>query len=256
MAPTLKAEFKKLLTVRSTYFISIIMLLLISFVAFYAIGYKASPTDLVSPLFLVSTIGGIAAGIAPAAGIVALLLLAHEYRYNTIVYTLTAANKRSKVLLSKICVSMVFVLVYTIVVVAIALALVGIGVAATGHHLPHQDINYLTFFGKSIFYTEAYALAALLFITLIRNQIGAIALLLLMPGTIETLLSLLLKRNSIYLPFTALTQVIKAPLADTQSRKLVDVGHLSPVKGGAVFLAYLIVGWIVAWYLFLKRDAA
>lgn len=232
------------------------MLLLIGFVSYYAIGYKASASDLASPLFLASTIGGIPGGIAPAAGIVALLLLAHEYRYNTIVYTLTAANRRGKVLLSKICVSMAFVLVYSVVLTALALGLVVLGVAATGHHLPPQDISYLTYFGKVLFYTEGYAMAALLFITLIRNQIGAIALLLLMPGTIETLFSLLLKKNSIYLPFTALSQVVQSPLSDTEAKRVVDVGHLSPVKGATVFLIYLIIGWAVAWYLFLKRDAS
>jgi hypothetical protein len=29
----------------------------------------------------------------------------------------------------------------------------------------------------------------------------------------------------------------------------------SPGKAAAIFMGYLLVGWVVAWYLFLRRDA-
>lgn len=269
MTAALRAEFRKLLSVRSTYVISLIFLLLCVFFAFYVHGYKdSSAVNLMgqSPmeraaasLFVEGAITQIASVLAVAAALIALLLLAHEYRYNTIVYTLTATNRRSKVLAAKIIAVLSYVLVYAVVGTAIALAMVWAGAAAAGHPLPHQDLNYPVFFAKIVFYCEAYALAGLLFITLIRNQVGAIAALLILPNTVEGLLTLLLKHNAVYLPFTALSQVVQSPtikgaVAVHPARDALS-GSLPPATGAWVFGVYLVFFWIIAWVLFLKRDA-
>jgi ABC-2 type transport system permease protein len=265
MIVALRSEFKKILTVRSTYGLSLFFLLLAGFLAFYVQGFKNVPTETVSALdhaqaslFVAGTITQVASIISVAGAIVGLLLLAHEYRYNTIVYTLSASNSRSKVLASKITAVLAYVFVYSLLATIITLALVYAGVAASGHHLPHQDINYLTYLGKSILFSEFYAMAGLLFITIIRNQIGAIVALLIFPGTVESLLSLLFKNNSVYLPFTALQQVIQPPVINgVKATHVRDIttGTLTAPRGALVFLAYLAVGWIIAWYLFLRRDA-
>ncbi|HET8709544.1 MAG TPA: hypothetical protein VFL85_04685, partial [Candidatus Saccharimonadales bacterium] len=78
---------------------------------------------------------------------------------------------------------------------------------------------------------------------LVRSQVGAIAALFLIPGVIEQLLMRLLKEKSIYLPFTALHSVINFD------------PKISDIKSALVFGAYLVVGWIIAWIIFLKRDA-
>jgi ABC-type transport system involved in multi-copper enzyme maturation permease subunit len=270
MMPTLKAEFKKLLTVRSTYILLLGFLLLGAFISFYVHGYKDSglpnftghsPKDQAgAALFLASTITSIPNILSVAGALIALLLLAHEYRYNTIVYTLSASKSRSKVLASKIIAIFCLVFVYTLISTAILLGLVIAGVHASGHSLPHQDINYLTFFAKTVFFTEAFAMAGLLFITLIRNQVGAIAALLILPNTIEGLLSLLLKNNSVYMPFMALQQVVQAPTITVSGAPAHppndNLGSLSAPKGALVYLCYLVGAWIVAWYLFLRRDAS
>jgi hypothetical protein len=64
----------------------------------------------------------------------------------------------------------------------------------------------------------------------------------------------------VYLPFTALQQVIQAPTiagfaAVHPARDASTTGYLSSVHGAMVFLLYLVVGYIVGWYLFLRRDA-
>jgi len=263
MKPTLKAEFKKILTVRSTYVISLLFLLLTCFLAFYIQGFKnAGEIQAMNPvakLFVAGTITQIANTISVAGGLIALLLLAHEYRYNTIVYTLTASKSRSKVLASKIIAILAYVFVFSVIGSALALGLVWAGVAASGHVLPHQDINYLTFLAKSVFMAEAYAMAGLVFITLIRNQIGAIAALFILPNTVEGLLSLLLKKNSVYMPFTGLQQVVQPPvvngIAAAHKARDIATGYISAPRGALVFLVYLVVAWLVAWYLFLRRDA-
>jgi ABC-type transport system involved in multi-copper enzyme maturation permease subunit len=255
MIPTLKAEFKKLLSVRSTYLTSLAALLFVAgLIAFYGQGFKTEPKDLNS-LFLVGTITIFSNITAIAGAIIALLLLAHEYRYNTIVYTLTASNSRSKVLAAKIITVLLFVLGLSLLVIGSALALSVAGVAAAGHSLPHQDINILTYLAKSVFLCEGYAMFGLLLAALVRNLVGAIVILLVVPNTIEGLLSLLLKHNSVYMPFTALQQVVQSPVLANVPKRLADTGYLSPVKGALVFLCYLVAGWVVTWYLFLRRDA-
>lgn len=272
MKATLAAEFRKLLTVRSTYVICLVFLLLSAFFAFYVHGYKdsiaqqnmltgASPIDRAgAALFAASSITQVANIISVAGALVALLLLTHEYRYNTIVYTLTSANRRSKVLASKIIAVLACVLLFSVVATAISLALVWAGAAAAGHSLPPQNVDLLTYFGKCVFFCEAFAMAGLLFAALFRNQIGAIAALLIFPNTVEGLLALLLKKNAVYLPFTALQQVVQAPevsIAHAPAHQMHDAatGSLTPAHGAWVFLAYLVAVWVIAWILFLRRDA-
>jgi hypothetical protein len=114
----------------------------------------------------------------------------------------------------------------------------------------------VVYFAKVIFFCEAFAMAGLLFATLIRNQVGTIAALIILPDTIEGLLSLLLRQNSVYMPFTALQQVIAAPAASLGRNVSVSAtGYLSPPKAAGVYMAYLVGVWIVAWYLFIRRDA-
>jgi ABC-2 type transport system permease protein len=263
MISTLKSEFKKLLTVRSTYGWTFLTLVLLLIGAFYADGYKDSANITSGPdkgtLFIASTLSHLPNVIALFAGLIAILLITHEYRHNTIIYTLTASNSRSKVILSKIMAVFCFSLLYSLLFTVVGLALIYFGAALAHHSIPPQNINYLTYFGKTLFFVEGYTLAALLFGTLIRNQLGAVAALLILPGTIESLLTLVLKKNSVYLPFTALSQVTQPPViagakAAHPANDLIT-GSLSPLKGAVVFLCYLVAVWIIGWILFLRRDA-
>jgi hypothetical protein len=56
-----------------------------------------------------------------------------------------------------------------------------------------------------------------------------------------------LKKKVVYLPFSALHEVIGQGQNYNKT--------ISPVKGAVIFGCYLVVGWIVAWVLFLRRDA-
>jgi ABC-type transport system involved in multi-copper enzyme maturation permease subunit len=267
MIPALRSEFRKLLTTRSTYIISIIFLGLSAFVDFYARGYKDTISQQAmftssdpimqaqSALFVASSITQIATLISVAGALIGLLLMANEYRYNTIMYTLTAVNRRSKVLAAKIIAVMTYVLIFSVVSTTICLALIWAGAALAGHGLPHQNIDLLIFFAKTVFFAEAFALSGMLFAALVRNQVGSIAALFILPNTIESLLSLLLKHNSVYLPFLALSQVIQAPVIGASHQESSPLGTLSASSGALVFTGYLVFGWIVAWILFLRRDA-
>jgi ABC-2 type transport system permease protein len=252
MIPAIKAEIKKVLTVRSTYGIALFFLLLTGGLSFYASGYKVSPGDLNGSLFS-STLQELASTIAFAGALVSLFLVAHEYRYNTIVYTLSASNSRSKVLAAKILTAFGFTFIYSIIVTALCLALIAAGVAMAGHALPHQDINYVAFFAKTVFTCEAFALFAVLVPTIVRNMQASVAILLIVPNTLEALISIAVKQPEKWLPFRALAQVTARPLVIKGGTGNYGV---SPARGAVTFLVYLTIGWIITWYLFLRRDAA
>jgi ABC-type transport system involved in multi-copper enzyme maturation permease subunit len=263
MMPALKSEFKKIFTVRSTYGWILLALIIVGIFSIYGEGFndasnllKAKSAGPGAGLFVASTITQMANFISLFGAIIALLLITHEYRHNTITYTLTASNSRTKVLLSKFLAVFGFVFVYSLILTALGLGMIYLGLGLAHNVLPHQEINYLTYIGKSVFYAESFALAALLFGFIIRNQVGAFAALFLLPGPVEGLLGLVLRHDAIYLPFMALNEVIQPPVLPG-AHPVHDnaTGFLTSTKGALVFLIYFVVGWAVGWYLFLRRDA-
>jgi ABC-type transport system involved in multi-copper enzyme maturation permease subunit len=254
MMTSVKAELKKVLTVRSTYAISLFFLILLGIASFYGQGYKLPAKD-INQLFLAGNITMVSNITSVAGALIALLLMAHEYRYNTIVYSLTAANRRSKLLASKVIVIMGFVFVYSIVAAALSFGLTILGAMAAGHSIPPQDINYLTFLAKVVFFCESYALVGLLVPTLVRNMQASVAILFIVPNTLEQLLGLVIKDPEKWLPFMSLAQVVEPPvLAGPKGR--ISQNLVSPEHGAVVFLIYLLIGWAITWYLFLRRDAS
>jgi ABC-type transport system involved in multi-copper enzyme maturation permease subunit len=232
-------------------------LVLLGLISFYGQGYKTPANDLTSLLFA-HNLENVANVIGIFAGIIALLLMTHEYRYNTINYSLTAVNSRSKVLFAKFFAVLTYTFSLSVVATVLSFGLLMAGVAAAGNSLPHQDINYWLFLIKVLCFGEGMALAALIMASLIRNQVGSIVAFFLVPGTLEQLLGLLLKHNAVYLPFTALQQVIRQPIPipkNGAAPEIPDNGYLTAPKGAAVFACYLVIAWIITWYLFLRRDA-
>jgi ABC-2 type transport system permease protein len=243
MIAAIKAEFRKLLTIRSTYFIFLIGLALVALFAGYIEGFKSAPNQLINPEKLMSEVTGAAPVVGILAAITSLLLWAHEYRHMTIMYTLTATNSRNKVLLAKIIVVTIYSLLFTAVLTTLSPLLTLLGMHLAGHNLGPQTFDFFDVAWRTLFYGWAYSMLALMLAGLIRNQIGAIVVLFIVPSMVEGILTLLLKANAIYLPFTALMAVVnKTP-------------NLSYGKAAAVFMVYLVVGWLVTWILFLKRDA-
>lgn len=246
MITALKSEFRKLLTVRSTFIISGFVTALVIFIAFYLEGWRLDPKSLQDPMQLSSAVTG-ALSITIFGAIVAVLLMSHEYRYNTILHTLTSSNSRTKVLIAKFVTVSVYALVLAVFIGVVSPLMVSLGVHAHGHTLVPQTLHYSNLAWRSLFYGWGYAMAGLLLAALLRNQIAAIVSLFLIPSLGENLASLLLKHNTVYLPFSALNNVI----GNTDPR----TGMISPAKAAGVYCIYLVVGWIVAWALFLKRDA-
>jgi ABC-type transport system involved in multi-copper enzyme maturation permease subunit len=246
---TLKAEFKKLLTVRSTYFILLIVLMIVVFFSFYINGWRINNIDLHDPFTLTNDITGAIRFVSFFGGFSAIFLITHEYRYNTIMYSLTSVNKRSKVLLSKIIVITVYALLFTLFFSSLAPLLSNWAIHLHHLKLVPQSIYYKTLFWHVLFYGWGYIMAGAVIAALIRNQVAALITYLVAPGTIEVLLYLWIKNDVVYLPFTAL-QIVLTGHPDQR----VTVG-ITPFHAVLVFMGYLLVSWAVAWVLFLRRDA-
>ncbi len=246
MIADLKAEFRKLLSVRSTYFIVGATLLIVMFFAGFISGFKAVPTDLRSPTLLAEQSTNAVVFVGLILAFAGLLLVGHEYRYNTIMYTLTAANRRYKVLLAKLIAVSTFALITSLMVTFFSPLCTIIGVHLHGHTVSPQAYDYWTILWRCLFCGWGYAMYAFILITVLRNQVGAIVTFLLVPLIGENILGLLLKHNTKYLPFTAV-QAVAAP--DNLGN------HLSAGHEALVVLAYVLVGMVLSALLFIRRDA-
>lgn len=249
MIPTLKSEFRKLFTVRSTYVITAIVLVLVGLMSFYFEGYKGNTGSAASKLEpgafneIISNTAGMGALFL---AIIAVLFMAHEYRYNTIMYTLTANTRRTTVLLTKMFTIAVFGVCFGIVTVLFGLGMYALGVQLRDATLPAQDIAMWTALGKVALYYVGYALIGVLLAVLLRAVVGAIAVLLLFPTTIEPLMSMVLKEKAVYLPFAALDTIMGASMMR---------GDLTSAGAIGVSAIYIAVFGIITWLLFLRRDA-
>lgn len=249
MINELKAEFKKVFTIRSTYIIFGLMLALVIFFGFYVGGWHSAKIDLLNPLRLYSISQQAISFLSVFGALIAVLLFTHEFRYNTISYTLTLSNNRNKVMLAKVIVVSLISLSATAVIACLSPLLANWGIHANHLQLVPQHFYYVGLLWKGLVYGWGYAMAGLVMAALIRNQIGSIVALLLIPSTVEGLLSLWLKNNSDYLPFSALHTMLGAG-------DHIQQASLQPINAMYVFLGYLIVSGVVAWFLFIKRDAS
>lgn len=245
MITALKAEFRKLLTVRSSYILLLVALGLGGFINYWVFGYKAGQEAVVAGSgYLQNSLFNTFGGLSIFAGIAGILLMTHEYRYNTIYYALTAARSRTKLLLAKITVVVTYAIVFAVLLTGVSILMTMFGLHIGHHVLVAQHFQWGEIVWRSLAYIGGVALFGLLFAVLVRNQIGTIVLYVFMPGTIEPLIGLVLKSKIAYLPFTALGNIV------TQKPD-----YLSHGKSALVALTWMVVGWIIAWVLFLKRDA-
>jgi ABC-2 type transport system permease protein len=246
MIPALKTEFRKLLTVRSTYFIVGVTLLIVMFFAGLITGLRGDAASLHSPTLLAeqSSNGIVFGGLILAfAG---MLLVGHEYRYNTIMYTLTASNRRYKILLAKLVVVTVFAVLASLLITFFSPLCTIVGTHLAGKAIGPQTYDLWSLVWRCVFCGWGYAMYAFMLVFIIRSQVGSIVTFLLFPLIGESILGQLLKNNSKYLPFTAV-QSVATP---TQLGN-----HTTSVHAALTVLVYVAVGLVLSAVLFQKRDA-
>lgn len=254
MFASIKSEFRKLLSARSTYVLTGLGIAVIGgLMSFYAQGYKASPESLLDPRSIESTALLSVTIISVITGVVALLMITHEYRYNTIMYTLTSSNSRTKSLIAKAVVIAFYTMLVGALMLVVGPVLMKLGIAAQGKELAPQVINFGDLIWRSLFYSFGNGMAAFIMAFLIRNQIGAIVTYFIAAGTVEQLLSLVLKDNSKYLPFRALNEVMN--FSASAGAPVEQAGALSISENALLYTVYMVVGLIITWLVFLRRDA-
>lgn len=249
MIPLFRSELRKLLTVRSTYILSVVSALLVALFAFYVEGYRGASGSAASTLkpaaFTEIISASVGIGITFAT-IIAILFIAHEYRYNMIMYTLTANVRRTKVLFAKLLTMVGFGVIYGLATAGFGLLCYLIGIELRGANLAPQSIEAMTIIGRLAYYCAAYVLIGVLIAVISRSVIVGIAAFLIVPTTAEPLLSLLLKDNAKYLPFTSLDSTLNVSMLPST---------LSPGKAMMVSGAYVAVALVITWILFVRRDA-
>lgn len=249
MIGTLKSEFRKLFTIRSTYILLLVAAVIIILLDFFFEGYKGntgSAASQLAPTALKEVISNTSGMVVMFIALITVLFMGHEYRHNTIMYTLTANSRRSQVLLAKTIVASVVGIGTGFILVAFGLACYFVGIDLRNGVLPTQELNVLEQIGKLTVYFGWYALIGLLITVILRNLIGVIAFLLIFPTTVEPLIGLLLKKNAAYLPFASIDNIIGASMIQH---------NISTARSVIVIGIYFAALWIVAWLLFLRRDA-
>lgn len=260
MSDVLRYEWTRIRTLRSTYWLVGLALVLSAGVAFL-IG-MATRNDPITPDLAGAVMmgsGGLGAGFLPIfMAIVGVLAIGHEYRYGTIQPTLTAIPQRSRLLIAKL-----------IVVVAVALAAAAVSVVINTllgmifwSELPELTDAPLNeaipgFFVQVTIYTSLGLALALLF----RGVPSAIVVLLVTPLIVEGLVTGLsmipaldwLQNIVPYLPFGAGDRLTVTSAFDTGDAEQFDL--LGRWEGGGVFALFMAIILAAGWYRFQTRDA-
>lgn len=250
MIATLKSEFRKLLTIRSTYFVSGFVLLVVAFFSIYVFGYKQSAGIPVDSNFLAQVVYSMLGTFAIFATVTAILIVAHEYRYNMILYSFTASRSRLQVLFAKVIVALTYATVMGAVTIALTYFGTKFGLSFKDVALIPQTFDLATLVPQWTAYIWGYALLGIILAVIIRGLVGSIVAFFLIP-TLENIMSLLLKGNTKYLPFRALDSIAATPIGDG----IPGSPNLSHSAALLVTCIYLGVFGLIACLLFVRRDA-
>jgi len=246
MLDAIGSEFRKLLTVRSTYVNVTICLLIVALFAGFGSGYHNAASSLQNTQLLANQSADAVVFAGLILAFVGLLLAGHEYRYNTIMYTLTTSNRRLKVLFAKFVVITVFSLVVGLFMTFFSPLCTIIGAHLAGHPIAPQTFDTWHIMWTCLFCVWGYAMYALILLLILRNQIGAIVTFLILPLVGENILMQLFHNIGKNLPFTALQAVLQPTSLGN---------HTTTGRQAVVVLIYVAAGLLVSAILFTRRDA-
>ena len=198
--------------------------------------------------------------VAYIMGLFGVFTFGHEYRHGMIRATLTALPQRSNVLSAKIIVTAVW---------AGLVAVICLALGALWGFVSGSDVNFsLTVSGVPrvmlgyVIYVVMFTLIGLGVAAIVRNQAGAIVIMLVVPLVLETVLRLVIvvpdMFNSIqgvvqFLPFDAGNQMYVLFPVDFSA----PIGPLplDPLPGGVVMSVFMLLVLAVGGGLFVVRDA-
>lgn len=272
MIDALRYEWVRLRTIRSTYWLigsAIVFQLVMSIVLATAISMSDSFVGGDSTFEIIATIGA-SGGLAPLfvayiIGLFGVFSFGHEYRHGMIRATLTAIPDRAHVLWAKVVTTAVVSAAAALACVVIAL----LTIIAFGLDLPSPGAFVDMGLGTIVF-TVLFALSGLAYAALTRNQTAAVALLLLVPSVLESIIRAIviaIKSASDepdaeggyvqllkFLPYDAGGQLYtRASIDDLLS--FFGYTPFGPVGGGIVMAVFVAALLALSHVLLLRRDA-
>ena len=243
MNAALRSEIRKVLSLRSTYVIVGLLVLIALIMDGWVAGYKHGPLD---STFVAELIRATFQGTSALLGLIVLLQITHEYRYNTIYYTMTLARSRTTIFFAKVLVATLIMFTGAALFMALGVASGLAGVAVSGDSLGTQSIAWSNLLTHGGMYVWGAGIYALIIGFILRSQVGAIVVYLFGASIAEQLLGLLLKSNAGYLPFKALEgTLMQVPV----------MGVFNPEKSMVIVLGWVVLAGTAAWLLFRHRDA-
>ena len=272
MIDALRYELVRLRTIRSTYWL-IGIALLFQLAMSMLIAWRLPSTGPLSggddTFALLVTIGA-SAGFAPlfiayVIGMVGVFSMGHEYRHGMIRATLTALPSRAAVLASKVIVAAAVAALAAFACVLIALLSAQLFDVGMPTFVAFRDITVGT-----VLFATLFTLSGLAYATITRNQTAALALLILVPTVIETIIKAVIlaihaasdnptgKGGGVqvlkFLPYDAGGQMYtRLSLGDLL--EYFGVVPFGPVGGGLVMGTFVAILLAVSAALFLRRDA-
>lgn len=271
MSDALRYEGVRLRTIRSTYWLAGLTVLLNGAIA-VLIGFATRRQDDIAVFDLGNALTG-AAALAPLPlapvlmGLMGVLAVGHEYRHGTIRPTLTALPRRSALVAAKLVVLAVAATVVTLLSVAVNWVVYAL---VTGRDLPGLGTDPLP--AALTGYVVLVALWAVLGAAatlVVRSTVAVAVFLLVTPLIVEPLLQALtlipalsdLQPATRFLPFSAGADVAQVLDLSEQAQDAAEqaglqvADALSRTENGLVFVAFVAVVLAVGWTLFERRDA-
>lgn len=255
MISALRYESVRIRTVRSTWVLSVLALVLNGAIAFALAETLSGEVVTVEDYRTVLT-GGLAF-TALFMALVGVFGYGHEYRHGTIRVTLTAVPQRGRVFLAKA----VVLTLWSVLVASLALAVAwAASWAALGDRspVPLSAEPLPRVLAGSVLLVVVWAFIGLGYAGLFRNVAAAIVLLLVVPLIVEPLLQGLLTTEFMepvrdagrYLPFTAAQAVTAVGEFAVPSG-----GRILPWEGAVTFAGFAALILALTWLVFTRRDA-
>ncbi|WP_162606372.1 ABC transporter permease [Jiangella asiatica] len=258
MTDALRFEWVRLRTLRSTYWLIGLGLLVTAGVAFIiAFATRNDPLDATNVAAVLTGGAEFATFIPVFMAIIGIFATGHEYRHGTIQPTLTAIPQRSRLLLAKI------IMTSLVAVVVVALSLVinlVIGLIFWGE-VPSFDAPLDEVVPGYFLLVVLYTILGLALAQLFRGVPSALVVLLVTPLLVEGLISGLslvpaldwLQPALKFLPFSAGARLLATEPYEPNGGPEFD--YLDRWASGGVFAVFVAIILAVAWMLFKKRDA-
>ena len=263
MRGALRYEWVRLRTLRSTWWLSGLSLLVAALLGLPALGLKGTLTVVNYGDVLTGGGGFSVLLVSILLSMIGIFAVGHEYRYGTIRPTLSALPRRSNVLAAKVVVVTGYV--FVVALAALVLRYV-VAVLILGHRLLDLGLfpsPMARVWVGAVAYTVIVVLVGLALAGLFRNIPAAIVTVILLPLLVETILRGLLTLHVFHsirgfakaLPFTSGLQILRYQPVDNGGGGSGSQGLPSPVDGLLIFVVFLALVLGLSWFLFEKRDA-